>query len=49
MSGSKNLDPEIVHMQGNVLVPAKAVSYIYDKQGRIVEQIKPERMNLRTI
>ncbi|MEJ0054067.1 MAG: RusA family crossover junction endodeoxyribonuclease [bacterium] len=35
------LKPEIVHIEGNALVPAKAVSYVLDANGKIVETVKP--------
>lgn len=38
----KSLEPELVHIEGNALVPAKAVSYKKDAQGNIVEQTKPQ-------
>jgi len=37
----KALEPEIVHMEGNALVPAKAVCYKKDANGGITETIKP--------
>ena len=37
----KELKPEIEHMEGNALVPAKAVCYVTGSDGTIVEVIKP--------
>ncbi len=37
----KALEPEIIHMEGDALVPAKAVSYKTNESGHIVETIKP--------
>ena len=37
----KALEPEIVYMAGNALVPAKAVCYKKDSDGKVEETIKP--------
>lgn len=37
----KALEPEIVHMEGNALVPAKAVCYKKKENGDVVETVKP--------
>ncbi len=36
-----SLQPDIIHMEGNALVPAKSVCYKRDKDGKIIEVIKP--------
>src|SRR3989338_5988397 len=38
----KALEPEIVHMAGNTLVPAKAVTYKKAEDGKVTETIKPK-------
>lgn len=37
----KALEPEIVHMEGNALVPAKAVCYKKLDDGSVEERVKP--------
>jgi len=37
----KSLEPELTHLEGNVLVPAKALSYKTAIDGSITEVIKP--------
>lgn len=41
----KNLEPEIIFMEGNALVPAKAVCYKRDSDGNVIEVIKPRTHN----
>jgi Holliday junction resolvase RusA-like endonuclease len=37
----KSLEPELTHLEGNVLVPAKALSYKMASDGSVAEVIKP--------
>src|SRR6185436_18035522 len=41
----KALEPEIIHMEGNDLVPAKAVCYKKLEDGTVEERVKPRTHN----
>lgn len=37
----KSLEPDVIYMEGDALVPAKAVCYKEDENGNFTERIKP--------